>query len=136
MGDTQKCVDCGRCSAYRLIVDETHRKQLRELNELNWKRLCSELHAEGAAIRSDLEKRLDATDKRLDMLVAAIDGRRSVIDAHLPRIEAVSPGFEQRIDAMFARFETRMTKAMFVLWVATVVPLAMLIVAFSRAVQR
>jgi hypothetical protein len=43
---------------------------------------------------------------------------------------------ETKLDAKFARFETRMYRRMFVFWTATTIPLAVLIVALSGAFQR
>ena len=124
-------------------VDETYRNQLRELNELNWERFRSELRAEGIAIRSDVEKRLSEMDKKLDSKFAAIDARFvavdarfAALDAHFERVEGKFPPFEQKMDAKFARFETRMYKAMFAFWTATIIPLAALILALDGAFQR
>ena len=124
-------------------MDETYRNQLRELNELNWERFRSELRAEGIAIRSDVEKRLAEMDKKLDSRFAAIDARFTAVDArfaaldaHFERVEGNFPTFEQKIDAKFARCETRMYKAMFALWTATIIPLAALILALDGAFQR
>ena len=131
-------------------VDETYRNQLRELNELNWERFRSELRAEGIAIRSDVEKRLSEIDKKLDARFAAADERLSAVDArfstvearfatmdtHFARVEANFPTLEQRIDAKFARCETRMYKAMFAFWTATIIPLAALILALDGVFQR
>ncbi len=117
-------------------VDDTYRNQLRELNELNWERFRSELRAEGIAIRSDVEKRLAEMDKKLDTRFAAIDARFAAIDARFERVDANFPTLEQKIDAKFARCETRMYKAMFAFWTATVIPLAALILALDGAFQR
>jgi hypothetical protein len=117
-------------------VDETYRNQLRELNELNWERFRSELRAEGLAVRSDVEKRLAEMDKRLDVRFAAIDSRLSIIDAHFAQIDARFLTFEQRIDAKFARCETRMYRAMFGFWTATVIPLAVLMLALNGVFER
>jgi hypothetical protein len=145
-------------------VDETYRNQLRELNELNWERFRSELRGEGIAIRADVEKRLSDMDKKLDTRFAAIDRRFDNVDARFgaiegrlagieeqfstveprltamdvqfARVEANFPALEQRIDAKFARCETRMYKAMFAFWTATIIPLAALILALDGAFQR
>lgn len=135
-------------------VDETYRNQLRELNELNWERFRSELRAEGVAIRSEVEKRLAEIDKKLDARFsvidtrfagmdarfAAMDARFAAIDTQFDRIEGNFPTLEQRIDAKFdakfARCETRMYKAMFAFWTATVIPLAALILALDGVFQR
>lgn len=110
-------------------VDETYRNQLRELNELNWERFRSELRAEGIAIRSEAEKRLAEMDKKLDTRFAAIDAR-------FERVEASFPALEQKIDAKFARCETKMYKAMFAFWTATIIPLGALILALDGVFQR
>lgn len=103
-------------------VDETYRNQLRELNELNWERFRSELRAEGASIRAELDKRL------------------STIEAKLASLEAAFPASEERaearLQAAFARCETRMYRRMFFFWTATTVPLAGLILALSDVFQR
>ncbi len=117
-------------------VDETYRNQLRELNELNWERFRSELRAEGVAIRSDVEKRLSEMDKKLDSRFSAVEARFSAMDTRFERVEANFPTLEQRIDAKFARCETRMFKAMFGFWTATVIPLAALILALDGVFQR
>ena len=117
-------------------VDETYRNQLRELNELNWERFRSELRAEGIAIRSDVEKRLSEMDKRLDARFAAVETRFAAMDTRFERVEASFPTLEQRIDAKFARCESRMYKAMFAFWTATIIPLAALILALDGVFQR
>lgn len=117
-------------------VDETYRNQLRELNELNWERFRSELRAEGIAIRSDVEKRLSEMDKKLDSRFSTVEAKFAAMDARFERVEANFPSLEQRIDAKFARFETRMYKAMFAFWTATIIPLATLILALDGAFQR
>lgn len=114
-------------------VDETYRNQLRDLNDLNWERFRSELRGEGASIRAEMEKRFAEMDKRLEARFTAIETR-------LVALEARFPGFEERLDAKFdARFgqlETRMYKAMFAFWTATIIPLAALILALDGVFQR
>ncbi|MEX1186438.1 MAG: hypothetical protein WEA80_07595 [Gemmatimonadaceae bacterium] len=110
-------------------VDETYRNQLRELNDLNWERFRSELRAEGASIRAEMDKRFAEMDKRFDARFTAIETR-------LAALEARFPAFEERIDAKFARCETRMYKAMFAFWTATIIPLAALILALDGVFQR
>ncbi|MGK2962555.1 MAG: hypothetical protein ACSLFK_10475 [Gemmatimonadaceae bacterium] len=117
-------------------VDETYRNQLRELNELNWERFRSELRAEGIAIRSDVEKRLSEMDKNLDSRFSAVEARFVAMDTRFERVEANFPTLEERIDAKFARCETRMFKAMFAFWTATIIPLAALILALDGVFQR
>lgn len=145
-------------------VDETYRNQLRELNELNWERFRSELRAEGIAIRSDVEKRLFEMDRKFDTRFAAVDARFDAVDTRFDtvegrlsgieerlsaveprftamdvqfaRLEAKFPTLEQRMDAKFARCETRMFKAMFAFWTATIIPLAALILALDGVFQR
>ena len=138
-------------------VDETYRNQLRELNELNWERFRSELRAEGLAIRSEVEKRLSEMDKKLDTRFAAVDAqfdaadirfdavdarfvaadaRFAEMEAQFGLVKANFPALEQRIDAKFARCETRMYKAMFAFWTATIIPLAALILALDGVFQR
>lgn len=117
-------------------VDETYRNQLRELNDLNWERFRSELRAEGAAIRAEMDKRFAEMDKRFDVRFAGIDARFSAIDTHFARIEEKFPTFEQRIDAKFAKCEAKMLKWMFMFWAATIVPLATLSLALNGAFQR
>ena len=112
-----------------MTVDETYRNQLRELNELNWERFRSELRAEGIAIRADVEKRLAEIKKELDTRFAGMDAR-------FERLEANFPTLEQKIDAKFARCETRMYKAMFAFWTATIIPLGALILALDGVFQR
>lgn len=117
-------------------VDETYRNQLRELNELNWERFRSELRAEGIAIRSDVEKRLSEMDKNLGSRFSAVEARFVAMDTRFERVEANFPTLEERIDAKFARCETRMFKAMFAFWTATIIPLAALILALDGVFQR
>jgi predicted nucleic acid-binding Zn-ribbon protein len=130
-----------------LIVDETYRNQLRELNELNWERFRAELRAEGAAIRAEMDKRFVASGAEMDKRFTAVDKRFtemekrfSAIDARLDSLEGRFPTFEARLDAKFdakfAKFETRMYKVMFGFWTATVIPLAALILALDGAFQR
>lgn len=124
-------------------VDETYRNQLRELNDLNWERFRSELRAEGASIRAEMDKRFSAVDLRFAAVDARFDGidtRLDGIDATLGSVKKEFPTMEERLetklDAKFARFETRMYRRMFVFWTATTIPLAVLIVALSGALQR
>ena len=117
-------------------VDETYRNQLRELNELNWERFRAELRAEGASIRAEMDKRFAEMDKRF----AAIETRLAAMNTNLAAMNDRFPTFEGRLDAKFdakfARYETRMYKAMFAFWTATVIPLAALILALNGAFQR
>ena len=128
-------------------VDETYRNQLRELNDLNWERFRSELRAEGAAIRAEMDKRFAAfgteVDKRfteMEKRFTQMENRFSAIDARLGSLDEGFPAFEARLeakfDAKFANLETRMYKVMFGFWTATVIPLAALILALDGAFQR
>lgn len=114
-------------------VDESYRNQLRELNELNWERFRSELRAEGASIRAEMDKRFAEMDKRLDARFTAIETRLAGIEARFPAFEEQ---LHAKFDAKFAQFETRMYKVMFAFWTATVIPLAALILALDGAFQR
>lgn len=121
-------------------VDDTCRNQLRELNELNWERFRSELRAEGAAIRADMDKRFAAFGAEMDKRFTEAEKRFSAIDSRLAALEGRLPAFEERLDARFdakfAKFETRMYEVMFGFWTATVIPLAALILALDGAFQR
>jgi hypothetical protein len=121
-------------------VDETYRSQLRELNELNWERFRSELRAEGASIRAEMDRRFAAVDLRFGAVDARFDGvdtRLDGIDASLASMKQEFPAMEERIETKLdAKFETRMYRRMFVFWTATTIPLAVLIVALSGAFQR
>lgn len=114
-------------------VDETYRNQLRELNELNWERFRSELRAEGASIRAEMDKRFAEMDKRLDARFAAIETRLAALEARFPAFEE---RLDAKFDAKFAEVERRMFKAMFWFWTATIIPLGALIVTLSVALQR
>ena len=120
-------------------VDETYRNQLRELNELNWERFRSELRAEGASIRAEMDKRFAEMDKRLEARFAAIESRLSAIDTSLAAVNDRFPTFEERLeakfDAKFAKFDRRMFKTMFWFWTATIVPLGALIVTLHVALE-
>ena len=124
-------------------VDETYRNQLRELNELNWERFRSELRAEGASIRAEMDKRFSAVDLRFTAVDARLDGidtRLDGIDGKLGAMKDEFPAMEDRIetkmDAKLAKFETRMYRRLFVFWTATTIPLALLIITLSGAFQR
>ncbi len=131
-------------------VDETYRNQLREINELNWERFRSELRAEGASLRAEMDKRFSAADLRfaaVDARFTAVDARFDAVDTSLKGLSASLssmgdefPAIEKRLgsslDAKLAKFEARMYRSMFVFWTATTIPLALLIISLSGALQR
>lgn len=114
-------------------VDETYRNQLRELNELNWERFRSELRAEGASIRAEMDKRFAEMDKRFDVRLGAVETRLASLEARFPAFEG---RLDAKFDVKFAQLETRLFKRMFMFWTATTIPLAILIITLSGAFQR
>ena len=114
-------------------VDETYRNQLRELNELNWERFRSELRAAEASIRAEMEKRFAEMDKRLDARFTAIETRLAALEARFPAFEE---RLDAKFDARFAQLETRIYRAMFAFWTATIIPLAALILALDGVFSR
>ena len=78
-------------------VDDSSRKELRELNELNFARFDAKL-----------EQRVVETNARIDALGAQLDGRIDALGARLDgRIDALGARLDGRIDALAARLDAR-----------------------------
>lgn len=87
-------------------VDDTYRTQLRELNELNWKRFEAAMDARFAAFELKMDRRFSAVDARF-------------------------AEFEVRIERRFAE----QTRWMVGLWLATVIPLGGLMVGLFNSLR-
>jgi hypothetical protein len=89
------------------LVDATYRTDLRELNELNFARLDAKLEQRIAELRSEFRQALAGLETKLERRLGEQDAK-----------------LDRRI--------TELIRWMFVFWIGTVVPLAGLMVAFSR----
>ncbi len=89
------------------LVDATYRTDLRELNELNFARFDAKLEQRIAELRSEFRQALAGLETKLERRLGEQDAK-----------------LDRRI--------TELIRWMFVFWIGTVVPLAGLMVAFSR----
>ena len=106
-------------------VDATYRNDLRQLNELNFQRFDAKVEQRFAEFRAEIERRLAALrDELRNELRSEIGGvRREMTETRATLLERIT-GVERRL----ADTRADLLKWMFGFWIATLVPLAGLMV--------
>lgn len=100
-------------------VDESVRGQLHELNETNWKRLRTELHARDARLDTrfaDLLREIDTRFAQIDTRFIRIDGRFTQTDALFGAQES---RFEAKLESRLGEFHSSLVRWMVGLWLST-----------------
>ena len=120
-------------------VDETYRKDLRELNELNFSRFDAKMGERLAEYDSKLDRRFADYDVRLEQRFAEFDAKlahgMSEFDAKLTHgMSEFDAKLERRIAALEVKMNAQrvsLIKWMVVCWAGTVLPLLGMVMALA-----
>ncbi len=109
-------------------VDDTYRTQLRELNELNWKRFEAAMDARFAGADLKMHQLFAAFEAKLE---AKFEAKFDAVEARFGAMDARFAGLEVKGERRFAE----LIKWLVGLWLATLIPLAGLIMGLFNSLR-
>ncbi len=113
-------------------VDATYRADLRELNELNFQRFDAKVEQRFAQADAKVEQRLAQLEIKMDSRLSQVEQQLAKLGADLrTEFHAMLTGEVSRVHSTLADQRVSMLRWMFGFWVATLAPLAGLILALQ-----